>query len=150
MLSIIQRVSHADVLINKQITGSIQQGIVALLGIEKTDTQTEAKRLIERILNYRIFDDHQGKMNLSLRDIQGGLLLIPQFTLAANTDKGNRPSFSCSAEPSIAQPVFKFAVQHAQQQHPFIAAGQFAADMQLSLCNDGPVTFTLKTSPPKK
>ncbi len=150
MLSIIQRVTHADVRINKQITGAIQQGIVALLGIEKADTQVEAERLIERILNYRIFDDHQGKMNLSLRDIQGGLLLIPQFTLAANTDKGNRPSFSRSAEPSIARPLFELALQHAQQQHPFVAAGQFSADMQVTLCNDGPVTFTLKTSPPKK
>ena len=146
MLTVIQRVTHANVTVNQQLIGEIKQGIVALFAIEKLDNEAEAKQLIERILNYRIFADSDDKMNLSLRDINGGLLLIPQFTLAANTKKGNRPSFSTAAPPALAQTLFEFALNYARQQHPLISSGLFGADMQVSLCNDGPVTFTLKSS----
>jgi len=146
MLTVIQRVTHANVTVNQQLIGEIEQGIVALFAIEKLDNEADAKQLIERILNYRIFADSDDKMNLSLRDINGGLLLIPQFTLAANTKKGNRPSFSTAAPPTQAQTLFEFALNYAQQQHSLISSGLFGADMKVSLCNDGPVTFTLKSS----
>jgi len=145
MLTVIQRVTHANVVVNSAVIAEIKQGIVALLAIEKGDSEVQVKQLIDRILIYRIFSDSDGKMNLSLRDIKGGLLLIPQFTLAANTQKGTRPSFTPAEHPSIAQPLFDFSVEYAKQQHSNIACGQFGADMQVSLCNDGPVTFTLKT-----
>lgn len=145
MLTVIQRVTHAHVCVNDRTIGEIEQGIVALLAIKKDDSETEAKQLIDRILSYRIFADDAGKMNLSLKDIRGGLLLIPQFTLAADTKKGARPSFTPAAPPAMAKPLFEFAVRYAKQQYNNIACGEFAADMQVSLCNDGPVTFTLKT-----
>lgn len=145
MLTVIQRVTHAHVAVNNSIIGDVKQGIVALLAIEKGDTEAEAKQLIDRIFNYRLFADSDDKMNLSLRDINGGLLLIPQFTLAANTKKGNKPSFATAAPPALAEPLFEFAARYAAQQHAHVACGQFGADMQVSLCNDGPVTFTLNT-----
>lgn len=145
MISVIQRVSHAEVTVAGDTLGQIQQGIVALVAIEKTDNQNDVKKLIERILTYRIFADTNDKMNLSLRDINGGLLLVPQFTLSANTQKGNRPSFSAAATPSVARPLFEFSVDYAKQQHPNVACGLFGADMRISLCNDGPVTFTLRS-----
>lgn len=145
MLTIIQRVTHANVVVDNVVIGDIKHGIVALLAIEKKDGEAEAKKLIERVLNYRIFADANDKMNLSLRDVSGGLLLIPQFTLAADTSKGTRPSFTSSAPPGLAEPLFEFAAQYAKQFHPTVACGKFGADMQLSLCNDGPVTFTLRT-----
>ncbi|ORU94156.1 MAG: D-tyrosyl-tRNA(Tyr) deacylase [Cycloclasticus sp. symbiont of Bathymodiolus heckerae] len=145
MLTVIQRVTHASVSVNDIVIGNIDQGIVALLAIEKEDGEEHAKQLIDRIINYRIFPDQDDKMNLSLRNINGGLLLIPQFTLAADTQKGTRPSFTPAAHPRIAKPLFDFTVEYAAQQHPLIACGEFGADMQVSLCNDGPVTFTLKT-----
>jgi len=148
MLTVIQRVSHANVIVNGQVIGEISQGIVALLAIEKEDSETQAKQLIERILSYRIFADQNDKMNLSLSDINGGLLLIPQFTLAADTKKGSRPSFTSAAPPSTAQPLFEFTAQYAKQRHPVVSLGEFGADMQVSLCNDGPVTFTLSTNKP--
>ncbi|MEW5010251.1 MAG: D-aminoacyl-tRNA deacylase [Cycloclasticus sp.] len=145
MLTVIQRVSHANVVVDQQQIAQIQQGIVALFAVEKHDMEANAEQLIERILNYRIFADADDKMNLSLRDIGGGLLLIPQFTLAANTNKGNRPSFSAAAPPASAKVLFEFALQYAQQLHPQVASGQFGAEMQVSLCNNGPVTFTLSS-----
>lgn len=145
MLTVIQRVTHANVTVNNSVIGEINQGIVALLAFEKEDNETHVKQLIDRILNYRIFADQADKMNLSLRDISGGLLLIPQFTLAANTRKGTRPSFTPAAAPNVASPLFDFSVQYAKQQHSTTACGQFAADMQVLLCNDGPVTFTLQS-----
>jgi len=145
MLTVIQRVTHANVAVNNAVIGEIKQGIVALLAIEKGDSEAQVEQLIDRILSYRIFSDSDGKMNMSLRDIKGDLLLIPQFTLAANTQKGTRPSFTPAEDPSIAQPLFNFAVEYAKQQHSTVACGQFGADMQVSLCNDGPVTFTLRT-----
>ncbi|MEH6502871.1 MAG: D-aminoacyl-tRNA deacylase [Cycloclasticus sp.] len=145
MLTVIQRVTHANVMVDNAVIGDIKHGIVALLAVEKKDGEAEAEKLIERVLNYRIFADANDKMNLSLRDVSGGLLLIPQFTLTADTNKGTRPSFTSSAPPDLAEPLFEFAVQYAKQLHPTVACGQFGADMQLTLCNDGPVTFTLRT-----
>jgi len=146
MLTVIQRVTHANVIVKQQQIGAIERGIVALIAIEKNDTKKEAKQLIDRIINYRIFADMDDKMNLSLKSIDGGLLLIPQFTLAADTRKSNRPSFTPAAPPVIAHALFDDLLDYAKQQHPHVASGLFGADMQLTLCNDGPVTFTLKTN----
>lgn len=146
MLTIIQRVTQANVIVDGITLGAIDQGIMALVAIEKEDTEKEAKRLLERILNYRIFADENDKMNLSLRDINGGLLIIPQFTLAANTQSGNRPSFSTAATPEIGLSLFRHFCELALTAHPTAEFGQFGADMQVSLINDGPVTFTLKTA----
>ena len=145
MLSVIQRVTHANITVDGRIIGEINQGIVALVAIKNGDSEIEAKQLIDRILSYRIFADKVGKINLSIKEINGGLLLIPQFTLAADTKKGARPSFTPAAPPSLSKPLFDFAVQYAKQQYDKISCGEFGADMQVSLCNDGPVTFTLKT-----
>ena len=145
MISIIQRVTHAKVTVNQHDIGCIQTGIMALVAIEKHDTEKHAERLLERILNYRIFPDADDKMNLSLRDIQGGLLLVPQFTLAANTDKGNRPSFASAAPPEYGKYLFNYLQQHALNTYTHVQFGEFGADMQVSLLNNGPVTFTLKT-----
>ncbi len=119
---------------------------MALVAVEKQDSQQQADRLLERILNYRIFADAEGKMNLSLRDIQGGLLLVPQFTLAADTQKGNRPSFASAAPPEKGRELFDYVRQRAKEIYPLVEFGQFGADMQVSLINDGPVTFTLKVN----
>jgi len=146
MLTIIQRVTQAQVVVDNITLGKINQGIMALVAIEKEDTEKQAKRLLERILNYRIFADENDKMNLSLRDIQGGLLIIPQFTLAANTQSGNRPSFSTAASPEKGLSLYKHFSALALQTYPSTQFGQFGADMKVSLTNDGPVTFTLKTS----
>lgn len=143
MISIIQRVNVASVTVNGIVIGSIERGIVALLAVEKADTQAQADRLLERILNYRIFPDAEDKMNLSLRDIAGGLLLVPQFTLAADTQKGNRPSFASAAPPEMGREMFDYLQQRALALHPVSQFGRFGADMQVMLINDGPVTFTL-------
>ena len=144
MITLIQRVSSASVSVNDQRIGQCAgQGILALIAIEPTDTPHNAQRLVERILNYRIFADRQHKMNLSLRDIEGGLLIVPQFTLAANTDKGNRPSFTSAASPELAQKLFAYVQSYAKQHYPITEFGQFGADMQVALVNDGPVTFKL-------
>ncbi len=146
MLTIIQRVTQAQVTVNNITVGSINQGIMTLVAIEKDDTEKQAERLLERILNYRIFADEDDKMNLSLRDINGGLLIIPQFTLAANTQSGNRPSFSTAASPEKGLALFNYFSELASQTYPRTEFGQFGADMQVSLTNDGPVTFTLRAS----
>jgi D-aminoacyl-tRNA deacylase len=143
MITIIQRVTNAKVTVNNQDIGSIDTGIMALIAVEKKDTEKDAERLLERVLNYRIFSDANGKMNLSLRDIQGGLLLVPQFTLAADTQSGNRPSFTPAATPERGQIMFEYLQQIAKRNYPIVEFGQFGADMQVSLVNDGPVTFTL-------
>ena len=147
MISIIQRVTTASVTVNNQVIGTIDTGIMALVAVEKGDSPKEAHRLLERILNYRIFADSNDRMNLSLRDIKGGLLLVPQFTLAADTQKGNRPSFDLAAPPEQGKALFDYLQQLATQSYPNVAFGQFGADMQVSLINNGPVTFTLRTSP---
>jgi len=146
MLTIIQRVTHANVVVNNITLGEINQGIMALVAIEKEDSEKEANRLLERILNYRIFADENDKMNLSLRDINGGLLVIPQFTLAANTQSGNRPSFSTAASPETGLTLYNYFSELASKKYPSTQFGQFGADMKVSLTNDGPVTFTLKAS----
>lgn len=144
MISIIQRVTQAKVTVNAIDIGAIDQGIMALVAVEKTDSQTQANRLLERILNYRIFADADDKMNLSLRDIQGGLLIVPQFTLAADTQKGNRPSFASAAPPDIGRQLFDYFQQQASLIYPGAQFGEFGADMKVALINDGPVTFTLR------
>ncbi|MDD4907260.1 MAG: D-aminoacyl-tRNA deacylase [Methylobacter tundripaludum] len=145
MITIIQRVTAAKVTVNNQDIGKIDTGIMALVAVEKADTEKDAQRLLERILNYRIFADSDDRMNLSLRDINGGLLLIPQFTLAADTQKGNRPSFISAAPPEKGKELFDYLQQLAKQTYANVEFGQFGADMQVSLVNNGPVTFTLRT-----
>ncbi len=144
MITIIQRVLQAKVTVEGIDISNINQGIVALVAVEKEDGEQQADRLLERILNYRIFADANAKMNLSLRDINGGLLIVPQFTLAANTQKGNRPSFTSAASPEKGQELFDYFQQRARILYPLSEFGRFGADMQISLINDGPVTFTLQ------
>ena len=145
MITIIQRVSQASVSVNQQCIGEIGVGIMALVCVEPMDASKDVSRLLERILNYRIFADENQRMNLSLRDINGGLLLIPQFTLAADTDKGNRPSFAASAAPELGFSLFSELKTLAKAIHPAVQFGEFGADMQVALINDGPITFTLRT-----
>jgi D-tyrosyl-tRNA(Tyr) deacylase len=145
MITIIQRVTSAKVTVNHQVIGNIDTGILALIGVEKPDTRQDVQKLLERILNYRIFADENDRMNLSLRDIGGGLLLVPQFTLVADTQKGNRPSFTSAAPPEHGREIFAYLQELAKAAHPVVAFGQFGADMQVSLVNNGPVTFTLRT-----
>jgi D-aminoacyl-tRNA deacylase len=144
MIALIQRVKHAKVVVENKTIGEIDQGILALIGVEKKDAQPQADRLLERLLNYRIFADHEDKMNLSIQDIQGGLLLVPQFTLAADTQKGNRPSFTTAAPAEIGEYWFDYFKNQAKSKHYKVEAGQFGADMQVHLINDGPVTFWLE------
>ena len=145
MITIIQRVTNASVTVENTVIGAIGRGIMALVAVEKEDTEKEADRLLERILNYRIFADDTDRMNLSLKDIDGGLLLVPQFTLAADTQKGNRPSFTSAAHPDKGRELFAYLQAQASQRHHKSQFGQFGADMQVALINNGPVTFTLKT-----
>jgi D-tyrosyl-tRNA(Tyr) deacylase len=147
MIALLQRVSEASVSVEGETIGAIEQGLLVLVGVEKNDTEVEAERLLERVLNYRIFVDRDDKMNLSLYDVQGGLLLVPQFTLTADTKKGARPSFSSAAEPEHSQRLFDYLISRANQYHLDVASGRFGANMQVSLINDGPVTFWLQVSP---
>ena len=144
MLGLIQRVSSATVFIENTICGDINQGILLLLGVEKNDTLSQADQLLKKILNYRIFNNGNGKMNLSLKDISGDLLIVSQFTLAADTRKGLRPSFTPAAPPQPAKTLYEYFLDQAKKTHNgTVANGEFGADMQVSLCNDGPVTFLL-------
>ncbi|KAA1163474.1 D-aminoacyl-tRNA deacylase [Pseudoalteromonas sp. 20-92] len=143
MQGLIQRVKHAKVEINNQVVGEISQGILLLLGVEKHDDTQTADKLLHKVSNYRIFTDENDKMNLSLKDIKGELLVVSQFTLAADTKKGMRPSFSSAATPSQANELYEYFVAQAKELGLTIASGEFGADMQVSLCNDGPVTFNL-------
>lgn len=145
MIGLIQLVSRADVVVSGETIGKIERGILALIGIEKTDDAASARKLIDRILEYRIFPDANGKTNLSLKTIDGGLLLVPQFTLVAETNKGTRPGFSKGMPPQDGSKLFDYLVEYAKQTHPHCATGQFGAYMQVSLCNDGPVTFILNS-----
>jgi len=144
MQGLIQRVKHAKVEVDNQVIGQIEQGILLLLGVEKLDDKSTADKLLHKVSNYRIFTDENDKMNLSLKDIQGELLVVSQFTLAADTKKGMRPSFSSAATPELAHELYEYFVSQAQSQGVKVSTGEFAADMQVSLCNDGPVTFNLK------
>lgn len=143
MIGLIQRVAHASVVVEGQCVGQIERGILLLLGVEKADDTAKAERLLERVLGYRIFPDEAGKMNGSLRDIHGGLLIVPQFTLPADTRKGMRPSFTPAAPPEQGKALFDVFVERARAQHATVRTGIFGADMQVSLLNDGPVTFWL-------
>lgn len=146
MIALIQRTRYADVQIDQQTVARIDRGILALIGIEKTDNWTNAEKLAEKILNYRIFPDDTERMNLSLRDSGGELLLVSQFTLAANTRKGNRPGFDNAMPPQDAEAFFARFCTHMTALHPGkVRTGRFGADMQVSLCNDGPVTFWLQS-----
>jgi D-tyrosyl-tRNA(Tyr) deacylase len=144
MIGLLQRVTGARVEVAGEIIGEIGPGLLVLVGVERGDTESQADRLLERLLGYRVFADEDGKMNLSLRDTQGGLLLVPQFTLAADTHKGARPSFSSAAAPADGKTLFDYMLAKARTAHAEVASGQFGADMQVSLTNDGPVTFWLQ------
>jgi D-tyrosyl-tRNA(Tyr) deacylase len=145
VIGLLQRVTSARVEVDKQIVGDIEQGLLVLVGVEKQDSLQSVARMVERLLGYRVFADAEGKMNLSVRDIKGGLLLVPQFTLAADTAKGMRPSFSSAAPPESGKQLFDELVTMIKQQYDKVATGEFGADMQVSLTNDGPVTFILTT-----
>lgn len=145
MIALIQRVSSAQVQVDQQIIGKIGQGILLLLAVEKNDNQQIAEKLVNKLLAYRIFSDEQGKMNLNVQQVAGSLLIVSQFTLAANTRQGLRPSFSEAAPPALAQALYQQVVQLCQARLP-TQTGEFAADMQVSLTNDGPVTFYLQVT----
>ncbi len=144
MIALIQRVSDASVRVDGRIIGAIEAGLLALIGIAQGDDGVTAERLLERVLDYRVFPDGAGRMNLSLRQVGGGLLLVPQFTLAADTERGNRASFSRAAAPAAAAGLFDHLLAQARAHHAPVAAGQFGAHMQVSLTNEGPVTFWLE------
>lgn len=144
MIALLQRVTQASVCVDDSVLGGIDRGILALIGVQKDDTEDRAIRLLDRILGYRIFPDAAGRMNLDLKAVHGGLLLVPQFTLAADTGKGMRPSFSSAAPPETGKALFDYLVNIARRRHQPVACGHFGADMQVSLVNDGPVTFWLQ------
>jgi D-tyrosyl-tRNA(Tyr) deacylase len=144
MLALLQRVSEARVSVAGATVGQIGPGLLVLVGVQPADRPAQAQRMAERLLGYRVFDDPDGRMNLSLADTGGGLLLVPQFTLAADTDRGRRPSFTSAAEPQHARAMFDVLVDAARQRHADVASGRFGAHMQVSLTNDGPVTFLLR------
>ncbi len=145
MIGLLQRVQHANVVVDNIEIAAIKQGLLVLMGIEKEDTKIQADKLLKRLLGYRVFSDKNDKMNLSLQDINGGLLLVPQFTLPANTRKGMRPSFTPAASPDLGLQLFDYFCEQASQLYPHVQTGNFGADMQVSLTNDGPVTFWLQT-----
>jgi len=149
LIALIQRVAEARVRIAGETAGEIGRGVLALIGVERGDGEREATRLAERVLGYRIFPDAEGKMNRSLADIGGGLLLVPQFTLAADTRSGTRPGFSTAAAPEEGRRLFDVLLNLCREKHAAVATGRFGADMQVSLVNDGPVTFWLQASPAK-
>jgi len=147
MIGLLQRVTHASVVVDNQIIGAIERGLLVLIGVEMGDNESGAEKLLNRLLSYRVFPDAEDRMNLALTDVEGGLLLVPQFTLAADTRKGARPSFSSAAPPEEGRRLFDHFVRFAQANHPKVATGQFGADMKVSLTNDGPVTFWLQVKP---
>lgn len=143
MKALLQRVINASVTVDGVVVGAIKSGTLALVGVEPDDNIARAERLARRMLSYRMFPDDQGRMNCSLADVGGGLLLVSQFTLVADTRKGNRPGFSTAAPPAVAQPLFEHLVQCCRHGLPMVETGRFGADMQVALVNDGPVTFWL-------
>ena len=147
MIGLLQRVTAAKVTVNGVSVGEIAAGLLVLVGVERGDGEAQVERLLERLLGYRVFADAEGKMNRSVRDCGGGLLLVPQFTLAADTRKGMRPSFTPAAPPDQGKRWFDRLVEQARSRHKPVATGQFGADMQVSLVNDGPVTFWLRAAP---
>ncbi|MCB1646771.1 MAG: D-tyrosyl-tRNA(Tyr) deacylase [Pseudomonadales bacterium] len=149
MKGLIQRVSHASVVVEGETVGSIDRGLLLLLGVEKHDTEVQLDKLLNKIIAYRVFPDEAGHMNLSLRDMGGELLVVSQFTLAADTQKGLRPSFSSAAHPDDANRMYELFVHKARALVKRVETGRFGADMKVSLLNDGPVTFLLESAPAK-
>jgi D-tyrosyl-tRNA(Tyr) deacylase len=143
VIGLLQRVSRAAVAVDGADIGAIGRGLLVFVAVQPQDSAKSAQRLIERVLAYRVFPDETGRMNLSLHDIAGGLLLVPQFTLAADTSKGTRASFTSAAHPTVGATLFDACVECARARHPAVASGRFGVDMQVSLVNDGPVTFWL-------
>lgn len=150
MIALVQRVSEASVHVGGERLGRIGAGLVALVGVERGDAEATAARLVERVLGYRVFADAEGRMNLSLADVAGGLLAVPQFTLAADTHKGTRPGFSRAASPAEGERMFERFVAIARSRHASVETGRFGAHMALSLVNDGPVTFWLQAKPQRE
>ena len=149
MIGLLQRVARAAVDIDGQRVGAIDRGLLVLVGVERGDSVAEADRLLERLLGYRVFADDAGRMNRSLQEVSGGLLLVPQFTLAADTRSGTRPGFSLAAPPAEGERLFDHLVARARLAHPQVETGRFGADMQVSLVNDGPVTIILDSRDPE-
>ena len=147
MIGLLQRVTRASVVVDGAVIGAIEAGLMVLVCAEKGDTEKQADALLSKLLSYRVFADEAGKMNRSLTDTGGALLLVPQFTLAADTNSGTRPSFTPAAAPADGLRLFNRFVAQAKARHAMVQTGQFGADMQVSLTNDGPVTFWLQTSP---
>lgn len=146
MRGLIQRVSCASVDVDGQRIGEIDHGLLLLLGIERDDTSAIADKLLKKVINYRVFSDSDDKMNLNLQQVGGGLLIVSQFTLVADTQKGLRPGFSNGASPEHGKAMYDYFVEQATQQHPCVQTGKFGADMKVSLLNDGPVTFLLEAN----
>jgi len=144
MKGLLQRVRNARVEVQGQVIGAVEQGLLVLVAVEPDDAREHADKLLHKLLNYRVFSDEQGKMNLSLKEVGGGLLLVSQFTLAADTRNGMRPSFSTAAPPALGAELFDYLVTQARDRHADVATGQFGADMQVHLVNDGPVTLLLQ------
>lgn len=144
MKALIQRVTEASVVVDRDCVGAIGQGLLVLLGVDQGDTEADAHKLLQKVINYRVFADSNDKMNLSLKDINGGLLVVSQFTLAADTRKGLRPSFSSAAAPEIGEALYEYFIAEARKTLMNVETGSFGADMKVSLLNDGPVTFLLE------
>lgn len=144
MKGLLQRVRSARVEVEGEVVGAIDQGLLVLVAVEPGDTEAHADKLLHKLLNYRVFSDAQGKMNLSLQGVAGGLLLVSQFTLAADTRSGMRPSFSSAAPPALGEQLFDYLLAQARSRHAVVQSGRFGADMQVHLINDGPVTFMLQ------
>ena len=147
MIALLQRASSASVVVDGAVVGAIGAGLMVLVCAERHDSEREADALLTKLLGYRVFADDAGKMNRSVADVEGGLLLVPQFTLAADTRSGTRPSFTPAAPPDEGRRLFDYFVERAQRQHPMVETGRFGADMKVSLTNDGPVTFWLQIKP---
>jgi len=147
MIGLLQRVTTAQVAVDGAVVGAIDGGLMVLVCAERGDSEREADALLTKLLSYRVFSDEAGKMNRSVTDVAGGLLLVPQFTLAADTKSGTRPSFTPAAPPDEGKRLFDYFVAQARARHAVVATGQFGADMQVSLTNDGPVTFWLQVGP---
>jgi D-aminoacyl-tRNA deacylase len=148
VIALIQRVSEAAVRVDGEVVGAIGTGLLALVCAERGDTASQADRLLDKLLAYRVFADEAGKMNKSLKDIGGELLVVSQFTLAADTNSGTRPSFTPAADPATGRALYEHFVERARALHPVVATGRFGADMKVALINDGPVTFWLRVAPP--
>ncbi len=144
MKAVIQRVTFANVMVNEQIVGEIQQGVLVYLGLGHDDTLEKGKKMIDKILTYRLFENQAGKLDKNVQEIQGGILLVSQFTLLANTNSGRRPDFKLAMSPLIAKPLFAEIVVYAKSQYSPIATGEFGANLQVNSCNDGPINFILE------